>query len=220
MAQMTLPASLSDDRNRALLDLFERMGKLPWEVVITTNLDQVPADALPHLAWAWSVLDEGWDLARDDADRRDLLRRAILLHRRKGTPWAVRAGLAAIGLPARVIEWFAATPARPPYTFGVTIHRLASADADPLFALDAEVYSRARASIAHTKNTRSHLDFLRVTDELDGPHGLIAFARSGQIITILPENETSAEAVGTIGSIGVMQLHSFSLILPDEGPRA
>lgn len=220
MAQLTLPTSISDDRNRALLDLFERMGELPWDVVLTTNLDQVPADALPHLAWAWSVLDEGWDLARNDADRRDLLRRAILLHRRKGTPWAVRAGLAAIGLPARVVEWYATTPTRTPYTFGVTIHRLDRADGDPLFALDAGVYARARASIAHTKNTRSHLDFVRVTDDVDGPHGLIAFGRSGQIITILPEVETSAEAEGSIGSIGVMQLRSYSTVLPDEGPRA
>jgi phage tail P2-like protein len=215
-----LPTSLSDDRNRALLALFERLGDIPWGAVVTTDLDQVPADALPHLAWAWSVLDEGWDLARGDDDRRDLLRRAILLHRRKGTPWAVRAGLAAIGLPARVIEWYAATPQRPPYTFGVTMNRLTVSDPQPLFALDPDVFTRARASIAHTKNTRSHLEFLRVTDELEGPHGLIAFGRSGQTITILPEIETSAEAVGTIGSIGVIQLQSYSLILPDEGPRA
>ena len=58
------------------------------------DFDNVEATALPHLAEQFNVTGfRGWLLAKDEATKRALLKRAIELHRYQGTPWAVRTAL-------------------------------------------------------------------------------------------------------------------------------
>ncbi|CAJ4030159.1 phage tail protein I [Burkholderia pseudomallei] len=52
------------------------------------DVDRCPAAFLPWLAW--SVAVDGWELAESDDARRALIKGSLALHRRKGTPWAVR----------------------------------------------------------------------------------------------------------------------------------
>ena len=54
-----------------------------------------PAPVLPWLAWALSVDD--WIPAWPEATRRQAVADAALLHRRKGTPWAVKHSLQRLG---------------------------------------------------------------------------------------------------------------------------
>jgi phage tail P2-like protein len=61
------------------------------------SADECPAEHLPYLAWALSV--DFWDMATTEAQQRDLIRGAITWHRKRGTPWAVKQALAAIGYP-------------------------------------------------------------------------------------------------------------------------
>lgn len=64
---------------------------------------QCPVELLPWLAWAWSV-DE-WDSAWTEAQQRSMVAGSIRLHRKKGTPWAVREALLRSGLESvRIIE--------------------------------------------------------------------------------------------------------------------
>lgn len=56
-----------------------------------------PPSLLPWLAWALSV-DE-WDSQWPDERKRNAVLQSIALHRKKGTPWAVKTALAAIGYP-------------------------------------------------------------------------------------------------------------------------
>ncbi|MET3916239.1 phage tail P2-like protein [Variovorax sp. OAS795] len=51
--------------------------------------------ALPWLSWALTV--EGWSDARSDDARRAVILDSINIHRHKGTPWAIRALIRAIG---------------------------------------------------------------------------------------------------------------------------
>lgn len=53
------------------------------------------ATALPWLSWALNV--NGWSDARSDDARRAMVLESIRIHRRKGTPWAVRALIRALG---------------------------------------------------------------------------------------------------------------------------
>ncbi|WP_177142589.1 phage tail protein I [Variovorax sp. YR216] len=53
------------------------------------------AELLPWLSWTLSV--EGWSDARSDDARRAVILDSINIHRRKGTPWAIRALIRALG---------------------------------------------------------------------------------------------------------------------------
>lgn len=64
------------------------------------NLDAVPASALDSLAAQFDLMGlQGWSLATTDAERKALLREAIMLHRRRGTPWSIKRALALVGWP-------------------------------------------------------------------------------------------------------------------------
>lgn len=106
-----LPPSIEDERSRAILDLVERLGQIDLTPLLVYRIDSVPASALYALAWQFGVLGSaGWGLADTDAKRRDLLRRAILLHHRKGTVWAIKAALAAVGYPDAEVDEAAGGP--------------------------------------------------------------------------------------------------------------
>ncbi|MBU9373614.1 phage tail protein I [Burkholderia multivorans] len=52
------------------------------------DADRCPTAWLPWLAWAVAV--DGWELAESEDARRALVKGSVALHRKKGTPWAIR----------------------------------------------------------------------------------------------------------------------------------
>ncbi|HEY0155444.1 MAG TPA: phage tail protein [Longimicrobium sp.] len=102
-----LPPGIADDRSRAFLGLIERVGDVDLSPLLVNRVDSVPAEALYALAWQMGVTGlAGWDLANTEADRRELLGRAIELQRHRGTPWAIREAFRAVGFPEISIEEF------------------------------------------------------------------------------------------------------------------
>ena len=80
--------------------------------------DRCPSHLLPWLAWANSV-----DVWRDDWPdnvKRQVIRNAPEIHRKKGTVTAVKLAVAAFGAGLNITEWFQQTPPGTPYTFSVT----------------------------------------------------------------------------------------------------
>lgn len=65
-----------------------RLGELPTPLRDLWNADACPAHLLPWLAWALQV--DIWDNSWSEDDQRAVIRGAITVHRRKGTPWAIR----------------------------------------------------------------------------------------------------------------------------------
>lgn len=95
----------TDERLAALADLSARLESLPVEKALTHLVDAVDERLLPALAYGWHVTDlEGWRLADTPDKRRQLLRRAIALHRRKGTPWAIKEALKQVGFEVEIID--------------------------------------------------------------------------------------------------------------------
>lgn len=101
-----VPSVLSKDaRFSALAALSERLQQLDLSVLLHHLVDIAPAPALPFLADQFHIMGhEGWSVALDDATQRQLIKSAIELHRHKGTAWAMRKALAAVGLDVEIID--------------------------------------------------------------------------------------------------------------------
>jgi phage tail P2-like protein len=66
--------------------------------IMVYMVDLVHADALPYLAEQFNVAGyRGWDLATTEAARRELIKNAIQIQRKVGTPYAIKQALKAIG---------------------------------------------------------------------------------------------------------------------------
>lgn len=101
MADAQLPPALAGDERFALLCelLQETYAGLGINEMLVYLVDQVKPAVLSHLAEQFSLQDEiSWSLATSDTSRRRLLKRAIELHRYKGTPWSIKQALSRIGI--------------------------------------------------------------------------------------------------------------------------
>ncbi|TNG92987.1 phage tail protein [Pasteurellaceae bacterium USgator11] len=92
MARLQYPLIIeSDPKYKALSDLGKQQNQLDLSLMMTNFIDLLPSEFLALLAEKWSVTGyDGWLLAESDTARRQLIKRAVELHRYKGTPWAMR----------------------------------------------------------------------------------------------------------------------------------
>lgn len=82
-----------------------RFTELELDKLLVYIIDTVNADAIPYLAKQFDVLGyKGFRLATNEQEQREIIKRSIELHRFKGTLWAVREALVAIGFGDAVIE--------------------------------------------------------------------------------------------------------------------
>ncbi len=127
----------------------EYLDDMRLELLLVYFIDQVDARALPILALQFDVLgNKGWNLATTEQQKRDLLKRAIELHRYKGTVWAVRESLKSIGFTDVVIsEHVNGHWAR----FSLTIENEA-------VVLGNSGFQQIIAMVEEYKNVRSYLD--------------------------------------------------------------
>jgi hypothetical protein len=99
-----LPPSLNDLRGRGFLACLDQVCALDLDRALLYWMDQAPPEALTALGWQFSLFGEGWETATTEAAQRNLILQAIPLHRRKGTPWAIKTALAAAGWPGLELE--------------------------------------------------------------------------------------------------------------------
>lgn len=163
-----LASGISNYTHIAELDaLVEARFKLiPVDKLLIYLIDTVDADALPFLADQFDVLGiKGWNQTSNEAEKRELIKNAIELHRYKGTPWAVRQAVRSIGFfDAEIIEHVGidhdgtilrnGTQVRGggnPFNFRVRL------DLGDDVGISAEKMRLARLVIEEYKNVRSHL---------------------------------------------------------------
>lgn len=128
-----LPPGIRDERFRAFLALLERWDDIDLLPLLPNRVDTVPAALLYPLAWQFGVTGlAGWDTADTDAKRRELIRRAVELHRRRGTPWAIREAFRAVGFSRLYIDEYDGR-----------------AVADGSLSANGEVYASTRGIWAH-----------------------------------------------------------------------
>ena len=172
--ELLQPSLQGDSRMENLARLIARLSALPVSVPIVNLFDRVDASALASLAEQFHVMgDEGWNLAGTESARRALLKKAMLLHRRRGTPWAVRTALeTALHTEATIKEWF--NYGGKPYYFRV---RLDVSD----LGMDEQGMTSAVRLILDYKNVRSWLDCLETFTRRPLP---VAVATAGIMRTL------------------------------------
>lgn len=160
LQQTVVPNVLANDpRFGPLATLTERLGQLDLSVLLVYLVDLVGAELLPVLAEQFHVMgDEGWLLANTDDQRRTLIKRAVELHRYKGTVWAVKEALGVLAVDVELVEWWQQQPAAAPYTFGLTAWVNNNLLPDKP-VLTAELYERLQRMVDMVKPVRSSFDF-------------------------------------------------------------
>jgi hypothetical protein len=99
-----LPGSIADERFQRLDRVAaSRFDGIDLTALLVMLIDHVGASALPALGWQFGALDEAWQVATE-AEKRELLKRVLARHRVRGTPWAVRDALAALGHDSVIVE--------------------------------------------------------------------------------------------------------------------
>lgn len=110
--QLQAQPSINDARTQAHLALGARLPQIDLTPLLVYRIDSVPASALPALAWQFDVLSPLWQLLAPGGGSvqqsgtqaaRDLIKLAISLHRSRGTPYAIKTALAALGWPGVTI---------------------------------------------------------------------------------------------------------------------
>ncbi len=148
-----LPDAIADDRYIALDRVWSRISLLPVETAFVNLVDQAGESLLYVLARQFHMLgSEGWVLAETLEQKRNLIKRSIPLHRRRGTKWAVRYVLDLLGMGGEITEWFEMIPPGEPYHFSIDIdlgdRQLLSSFVDQLYQL-----------VDTHKNVRSWVDY-------------------------------------------------------------
>ena len=143
----------STDLERKLAEAGKDAFDLP-SIRIIKDIDQVPSQFLPFIAWQKSV--DYWDENWQEALKRKVIKESRALHRLKGTPAAIKKALEPFGYEVTLIEWFKVEPNLVPGTFNLELNVIGK-------SLNAETYSEINRLVSESKAASRHLANLTVT---------------------------------------------------------
>lgn len=154
----------------------ERFGKLNLDAVLVSIIDNVPSDALPHLAEQYHITgNEGWLQALSESEKRNLIKSAIKMHRYKGTKYAIEEIFNTLNIVGNVKEWF--NYGGKPYYFKVILQIFNR-------SINEETETKLRALIDEYKNERSWLEQIEFFLSSLGKEYLYSAAIQKETITV------------------------------------
>lgn len=148
------------------------------------NPDRCPAKFLPYLAWAFSV--DRWDEKWTTAEKRQAVKDAFYIHRRKGTIAAIRRVIETLGYSMSIEEWWQV--ADPAGTFRLAI------DVNDIVITEAMI-SELERLIGDTKPVSRHLAQISLVRRVQGVAFVGVAAFMGEIVTVYPEGMTPDPAI-------------------------
>ncbi|WP_297424260.1 phage tail protein I [uncultured Acinetobacter sp.] len=149
----TLLPPNSTELERKLAEVGKDAFDLP-SIRIIKDIDQVPAQFLPFIAWQKSV--DYWDENWQDSLKRNVIKNSLEQHRIKGTAAAIKRALEPFGYEVKLIEWFQAEPNLIPGTFNLELDLIGK-------SLDQEVYNEISRLVSDAKAASRHLTNLTIT---------------------------------------------------------
>ncbi len=161
MSKELLPDVLKGDtRATALAELIEKNRQETQELLpflFIYDLSTLSDSELEDLAWQFDVSKTAWELAQDRSQKEELVKNAIILKMKLGTPWAIKKVLEILKLGGEIHEWF--TYGGEPYRFKIDLffEELIKNG----ITLTPEVEKELLNLINAYKNERSHLEELK-----------------------------------------------------------
>lgn len=131
--------------------------------------DTCPAALLPWLAYALSI--DTWSADWPESVKRERVRTAIDIQRRKGSVKSVRDVVAVFGGQLAMTEWWQTTPKGTPHTFDIILTLGAGAGAS------GDYVETVIEEVRRTKPARSHFEFVQGLS-VNAQLGLKAVARA------------------------------------------
>lgn len=116
----TLLPPNSTQEELALEMVMSHVGDVLFNIRDAKNPYKCPVDLLPWLAWEYGVTY--WDQDWTEQQKRDVIKNAASVNKKRGTPGAVKQALAVVDRQIDIIEWFNDTPPAEPYTFRAVVH--------------------------------------------------------------------------------------------------
>jgi len=132
---------------------FEEIQNQIINALILPRIDQITDENLLDLL-AWQLHIEGYEIATTIEQKISMIKNAFLLHKYKGTPYAIKQVFASLGITAELQEWF--QYGGNPYMFKILLDTVIS---------DEETYIKLANLINEYKNVRSWLDSIGVHRE-------------------------------------------------------
>ncbi|MEJ5227176.1 phage tail protein I [Thermodesulfovibrio sp.] len=186
------PSSLKDKEVDSLLQSADSVLIEIFQAIINSliypRIDSLSGEVLDLLAWQFHI--EGWELAETEEEKRALVKKAIELHRYKGTPWAVKKVFETLNLDAEIQEWFQYEGE--PYKFKVFLRSIVQ---------NEETYTSLIKLINEYKNERSWLDSIGINREYTSPIYYGFAAKDGKHYSIGPHVHTEVQSINLYTAI-------------------
>ena len=166
-----------NDTNLKIFDEIcaERISAINLDVLNLANIDTLPSDALPHLAEQYHITgEEGWIFCKNEQEKRALLKKAIKLHKYKGTKFAIISALSALNLNCNLEEWFEYHGE--PFMFRVFVEVEEVFDSD----LEQQIVNIINAH----KNVRSWLEALTIELFRHSYYGIASWISTSEEVTV------------------------------------
>lgn len=173
-----LPKIMQDKSNLALEQCIFKAFDIDLKPYMIYLLDHVDIRLLKFLAYQFHILgDEGWNLAKTEQEKRDLLKIAFQVHKFKGTKRALLRVLEMLGFNGEINEWFEYEGR--PHRFKIVI---TLTNKSP----DTELYDLLEKYIEIFKNKRSTLENLEIRLYPTGEEYIFGRLITEQIYTTPP----------------------------------
>lgn len=169
-----LPPSATDTEIR-LAEVRSGLSALDVPLRDIWNPDTCPVSLLPYLAWSRSV--DRWDESWPEDVKRQVVKDAFYIHRRKGTISAIRRVVEPFGYLIRVIEWWQTD--EEPGTF-----RLDIGVQDQ--GITEETYQELERLISDAKPCSRHLLGMSINLQSTGQCFIGVAAYDGDDLTVYP----------------------------------
>lgn len=169
----------------ALNPLLRDLGDQARLTALYPRIDFLSGPALDELAWGLHV--DGYNALADDSEKRRLIKNSCLVHKYKGTAFAVRKIVESVfGEAGSIEEWFQYGGS--PYHFRMDV--LCS-----LYGVTAAEQHRAIQLVNAGKNLRSELDGIRLILSQGATERIAAVGTWGILIDVYPVGQIDTHTV-------------------------
>lgn len=136
---------------RGLSHVAARVSSVPTPLRELWNPDTCPAELLPWLAWSLGIA--AWKPYWSEQIKRQRIREAVEIHRRRGTVQSVRRVVESFGAGVAIREWWQTEPKGVPHTFELVLTVRTDNNA-------AELQNDIVQEVMRVKPVRSHFTLI------------------------------------------------------------